>query len=337
MENENEEFDYKKWKTLITVGIVSAVILIVVGVFLLIFIIAPDTATVLNVPYVPPIETLTPATNIPPGGTCSEVGQCVPGYFCNSVNVCTIGSPVLTNGNCVVNNQCSVNSYCSGNYTCQPGVGWLEGGPCFTNNDCQMGSNCINSICTAVLLPIFPPCTQVFVYQIMNTGILGATDLHLNSVVTLPSSPLYYNGTLPSWAGCSATGTNLVPVYIWQSSSLTFNNDFVFALSNVQPFKSGTQGYTLTNGGNPVLYVSTISASNLVPIYTLAGFNTIDGQTYHCTSPGLTILQVPMDGQIVTYSGFQDDINNGLLGNFFFNLIDLKDMQFRLAMLSHCK
>ena len=243
------------------------------------------------------------------------------GYFCNSLSVCTLGTAVPVNGTCFVSNQCALNNYCSGSYTCLPGknenlnpncsgVGWTPGGPCTTNGDCQQGSNCINNICTAVLLPIFPPCTPVPVYQVMNSGILGSTDLHLNSVISPGSNPLYFNGPQPAFTGCSTTGTNLQAVYLWTTNNLLFNNDYILSFSNVQPLKSGTGIYVLGNSGAPVFYSSTIAASNLVPIYKLAAFSFNDNQTYHCCAT-VTVLSVSAGGQTLNYTQYSDDI--GLL------------------------
>jgi hypothetical protein len=70
----------------------------------------------------------------------------------------------------------------------------------------------------------------------MNAGILGSKDLHLNSVISVTSSSLFYNNPGPLFAGCSSNIGSLSPVYLWMSTSFVFNNDYILSKSNVNPF-----------------------------------------------------------------------------------------------------
>ena len=78
-DSEYTEFDYKRWRLIGIVAITFAVVLIVIVILLLIFVIAPQTAQNITVPYVAPPVPLIPLINIQPGGTCTNPGSCAPG------------------------------------------------------------------------------------------------------------------------------------------------------------------------------------------------------------------------------------------------------------------
>lgn len=294
----------KKTQYVLIIVISFAAVSLVLMIIIWAVVLAPETATILEIPYVVPPTQVDAPRNIQPGATCDKIGVCVPGYYCNADGVCEIGTAKKTNDNCFVNRNCAYGSYCSGSFTCQSGPGWNPGGPCIHSSDCKEGGNCVNSVCVAVLLPILPSCTPVFVYQLLNPGTV-ATILHINSVVTLPTNPLYFGQAGVLWVGCTAPGADLVPVYLWARAAIT---DYILSKSNVAPFHSGTNLYTIQNSGNPVLYIFSSAFSNTIPIYKLQGHSFVDNNNYHCTSPNQTSITQETSGQFITYEQYTDDI-----------------------------
>jgi len=320
--DENEPRLVKRQNAALSIILIAifSVIFIVGIILLIVFIVAPQGNQLVNKPYLSssgvPVVTyfhnmkLLPRAvqNIPPGDVCVDQAQCVPGSYCNASGLCQVGTLTGNNQVCAENNDCGVGNYCGGGNVCVSGVGWTAGGPCINDNNCALGFRCDESICVGVAPdPVPDAFTTVAVYRISST----TPALHVTDLLTPNADASIFNGGKPVWFGCGETGINRVPVYLWFNSTL---NDYIFSLSDLIPFRTGTAGYIIQNSGNPVMYVFTIQYQKTVPIYILQGFQLANQTRYHVSEPSRTAL--PTDQFLGSTMLYEQNANINVTNSF---------------------
>jgi hypothetical protein len=143
---------------------------------------------------------------------------------------------------------------------------------------------------------------------------------------TSPSLPSggqwkFYPSTAPIWYGCSSSQTGSIPLYGWSNPQ----GDFVWSPSKTTLFtgQSGNNGYTVTNGGNPILHIySTKTSANQFPVYSLVGHSMDYNMDFHTTAVNTTtISDSSWQGDIVYNSPsgtiYSSEYGTGRLGYVF--------------------
>lgn len=103
-------------------------------------------------------------------------------------------------------------------------------------------------------------------------------SIHLTDLWNPVPGDALYNGGNPVYYGCIQPGPSRVAIYQWVNILI---DDYVLSRSNIQPFQSGTNGYVLDNGGNPIMYIFDTQQNRTFPLYILEGFQTISNTKYH--------------------------------------------------------
>ena len=260
----------------------------------------------------PLLTTNTVQTYIMPGGNCNSTAECVPNAYCNGDNICAYGRGKGLNANCWANAECLTGYYCSGAFNCLIGEGWNAGGPCEADGNCAQNNICVNNVCQPISYPaVFGVFTKVPIYR--KTSLINS--IHLTDLYNPVPGDALYNGGNPVYYGCVESGPNRIPIYQWVNVLI---DDYVLSRSNVQPFKSGTNGYVLDNLGNPIMYIFDKQLNRTFPLYVLEGFQTITDTKYHVCWPNSTIYpNQQFIGNSVIYEQNVDSNDPIILGYIF--------------------